>query len=66
MAKTQQFIVTALCRGDFADFLKLNEFEAITDEQMKDFAGRIQDAMMENGIFYDCVEKFAYEVKNNL
>ena len=60
------FIVTTVCRADFADYLNLKEFESLTDEQMIEFARRIQNALMDNGIFYDCIEKFAYEIKNNL
>jgi len=66
MNKTNNFIITTLCRADFSDYLKLDEFEKIPDNQMYEFAGRIQNALMENGIWSDLIEKFAYEVKNRL
>lgn len=58
----KKFTVTTLTREDF-DFMTPEEYNRIPDKEMAIFAERIQQALLDSGVWADCMEKFEFEVR---
>ena len=60
------FPIIKLNRADFDKYLPLNVVVTLDDDDMERYARRIADAVMESGVYWDCIKMFSDEKKKEL
>ena len=63
--KTQRrfFIVTRVSREDFTDYLSETKRNRMTDTDMKYYARRIEEAIMNSGVYWEVIKQIADGLK---